>query len=62
MVGEGGSLEVFKDFQETIEPFCIPRRDSVRIRINKEAFGGGGQISTNKNHAANFNSWISVWL
>ena len=51
--GEGGSLEVFKDFHETIEPFCIPRRDSIRIRINKETLGGGGQISTHRNHAEN---------
>ncbi len=51
--GEGGSVEVFKDFPETIDPFCIPRRDSVRIRINREAFGGGGQVSTHRNHAAN---------
>ena len=42
----GGYLEVFKDFSETLEPFCLPRRDAVRIRINKEILGGGGNIST----------------
>ena len=49
----GGYLEVFKDFSETIEPFCIPRRDAVRIRICREGLGGGGEVSTHRNHASN---------
>ena len=49
----GGFLEVFKDFSETLEPFCVPRRDAVRIRINQEILGGGGKISTHRNHAPN---------
>ena len=48
----GGFLEVFKDYSETIEPFSIPRRDAVRIRISNEVYGGGGKISTHRNHAA----------
>jgi hypothetical protein len=48
----GGYLEVFKDFSEIIEPFCLPRRDAVRIRINDERLGGGGKVSTHRNHAS----------
>lgn len=48
----GGFLEVFKEFSETLEPFCLPRRDAVRIRINQEILGGGGKVSTHRNHAA----------
>ena len=48
----GGFLEVFKDFSETLEPFGLPRRDAVRIRISSETLGGGGKISTHRNHAA----------
>ena len=47
----GGHLQVFKDFSETFEPFCLPRRDSVELSIEKEVFGGGGRVTTGRNHA-----------
>ena len=47
----GGSLEVFKKFAETLEPWIVPRKDSVLLVIEKEELGGGGEVRTLRNHA-----------
>ena len=47
----GGSLEVFKKFAETLDPWIVPRKDYVMLVIAPEDLGGGGEVRTLRNHA-----------
>lgn len=47
----GGFLEVFKEFTEILNPCILQRKDAVRLGIQQEDLGGGGQICTFKNYA-----------